>query len=58
MPKQDKDQLLLSTNPLTAAAPRIGNVDDIAPVVSFLASDGARWVTGTTINVNGGRTFF
>jgi 3-oxoacyl-[acyl-carrier protein] reductase len=33
---------------------RIGHVDDIAPVVVFLASDDARWVTGEQIIVSGG----
>jgi NAD(P)-dependent dehydrogenase (short-subunit alcohol dehydrogenase family) len=28
--------------------------DDIAPVVAFLASDDARWVTGESIHVDGG----
>ncbi len=37
-----------------AALKRIGNVNDIADVVSFLASDDARWITGQTIHVNGG----
>ena len=37
-----------------AALGRIGNVEDIADVVSFLASDDARWITGQTIHVNGG----
>jgi NAD(P)-dependent dehydrogenase (short-subunit alcohol dehydrogenase family) len=32
----------------------LGKVDDVAPVVEFLASPGAHWVTGQTIFVNGG----
>lgn len=32
---------------------RIGEVDDIAKVVVFLASDEAKWVSGQTIGVNG-----
>ena len=32
---------------------RIGTPGDIAPVVSFLASDGARWVNGANIMING-----
>ena len=37
-----------------AALGRIGNVEDIADAVAFLASDDARWITGQTIHVNGG----
>jgi 2-hydroxycyclohexanecarboxyl-CoA dehydrogenase len=33
---------------------RIGAVDDVAPMIAFLASDAASWVTGQTISVNGG----
>lgn len=33
---------------------RIGQVDDITPVVTFLASDEARWVTGELIIASGG----
>ena len=39
-----------------AALGRIGNVEDIADAVAFLASDDARWITGQTIHVNGGYT--
>jgi len=39
-----------------AATPlgRAGRPEDIAPPVSFLASDDARWITGETIFVSGG----
>lgn len=33
---------------------RAGQPDDVAPPVSFLASDDARWITGETIFVSGG----
>jgi NAD(P)-dependent dehydrogenase (short-subunit alcohol dehydrogenase family) len=35
---------------------RLGRADDIADVVAFLASDGARYVTGQTLLVDGGVT--
>ena len=34
---------------------RLGQVGDIAPVIAFLASDDAGWITGETIHVNGGQ---
>src|SRR6202166_1836581 len=36
------------------ALKRVAQPDDIAPVVAFLASDDARWITGDTVNVDGG----
>jgi NAD(P)-dependent dehydrogenase (short-subunit alcohol dehydrogenase family) len=35
---------------------RLGNVDEIADVIVFLASQSARFVTGQIIDVNGGKT--
>jgi 3-oxoacyl-[acyl-carrier protein] reductase len=32
---------------------RLGEVDDIAKVITFLASDDAKWISGQTIGVNG-----
>lgn len=33
---------------------RIGQPDDVAPMVAFLSGDGGRWITGQVISVNGG----
>ena len=36
------------------ALKRIGEPEDVADVVAFLASDKARWITGASIPVDGG----
>ena len=46
----DMPKLIASQTPLG----RIGQPDDIGPVVVFLASDDSGWVTGETILVSGG----
>jgi len=33
---------------------RLGQPRDVAPIVALLASDGASWITGQTISVDGG----
>ena len=40
--------------PPWTALGRLGEPEDIADVVAFLASDEARWLTGLTIAANGG----
>ena len=36
------------------ALKRLGKPEDVADVVAFLASDGARWITGASVPVDGG----
>jgi len=36
------------------ALKRIGQPEDVAEVVAFLASDATRWITGASIPVDGG----
>jgi 3-oxoacyl-[acyl-carrier protein] reductase len=49
MPKERHDAVIAAT-PLG----RLGQPDDVAEVVAFLASDEARWITGRTLLADGG----
>lgn len=46
-----KDDVLAEATPLG----RIGEPDDIGPAVAFLAGDGAAWITGETLVIDGGQ---
>lgn len=43
--------------PRTAAGDRIGEVNDVAPIVAFLCEEQSRWVTGSVTCANGGYVF-
>jgi 3-oxoacyl-[acyl-carrier protein] reductase len=57
VPDEIKLPMMAADSAFVAAAPRIGQPDDVAQVVAFLASEGARWVTGSTVSASGGRIF-
>jgi len=50
----DKTEEQINRFAQMAALGRLGQVQDIADVVAFLASEDARWITGQNIRVNGG----
>ncbi|KAF4308535.1 hypothetical protein GTA08_BOTSDO03653 [Botryosphaeria dothidea] len=54
---QSDERFLKDMQPLidsTPAAARVGEVEDIAPLVAFLCSNDARWTTGSVLSANGG----
>lgn len=55
--RQSNEEFLKEMQPIiesTPAAARVGEVEDIAPLVAFLCSEEARWVTGSVLSANGG----
>lgn len=54
---QSDEQFIKDMQPMidsTPASARVGEVDDIAPLVAFLCTDDARWTTGACLSANGG----
>ncbi|KAF9003354.1 hypothetical protein BDQ17DRAFT_1305702 [Cyathus striatus] len=54
--REGKSEELIRTFQNLAPSKRLGQPEDIAPVVAFLASDAARWVNGQNVRANGGLT--
>lgn len=52
----DADFLARNREKIVKAYPlrRIGKPEDVAPAVAFLSSEGAGWITGQVLSVNGG----
>ena len=53
LPEEVKEIIRANNAKVTGAAPRTGTPDDIAQIVAFLASEGSRWVSGSTVSANG-----
>jgi 3-oxoacyl-[acyl-carrier protein] reductase len=51
---RDGDSQAIERVAAMTALGRPGRPADIADVVAFFASDDARWITGQTVDVNGG----
>ncbi|KAL3489832.1 NAD(P)-binding protein [Aspergillus germanicus] len=54
---QSDEQFLKDMQPMiesTPAAPRVAEIEDIAPLVAFLCTEDARWTTGSVLCANGG----
>jgi 3-oxoacyl-[acyl-carrier protein] reductase len=49
-----RDPVIGATVSANTALKRIGRPEDIAGVIAFLASDDARWITGTRVDASGG----
>jgi len=52
--RQGKTEEQINRLAQASALGGLGEVQDIADVVAFIASDAARWITGQNIRVNGG----
>ena len=52
---EEKYAAFLERSKTTHPLGRVGKVEDLAALITFLASDEAGWITGDTVNVDGGR---
>jgi NAD(P)-dependent dehydrogenase (short-subunit alcohol dehydrogenase family) len=52
---EEKYQTFLEHSKTTHPLGRVGQPEDVADAILFLASDRARWITGVSLSVDGGR---
>ena len=52
---EEKYAAFLERSKTTHPIGRVGKVEDLAALITFLASDEAGWITGDTVNIDGGR---
>lgn len=52
---QDQYDAFLERSKSTHPLGRVGNPDEVAELIAFLASDRASWITGLTCSIDGGR---
>ena len=52
---EEKYAAFLERSKTTHPIGRVGNAEDLAALIAFLASDEAGWITGDTVSIDGGR---
>lgn len=52
---EEKYAAFLERSKTTHPLGRVGNAEELAALITFIASDEAGWITGDTINIDGGR---
>lgn len=52
---EEKYAAFLERSKTTHPIGRVGNAEELAALIAFLASDEAGWITGDTVNIDGGR---
>ena len=52
---EEKYSAFLERSKTTHPIGRVGNAEELAALIAFLASDEAGWITGDTVNIDGGR---
>jgi NAD(P)-dependent dehydrogenase (short-subunit alcohol dehydrogenase family) len=52
---EDAYRAFLEHSKTTHPLGRVGEADEVAELIRFLASDRANWITGATVSIDGGR---
>jgi len=56
--REGKAQNIIDSISRQSPSKRLGEPEDIAPIVGFLASQAAQWINGQNIRVNGVRSYY